>query len=332
MDIKMGKEETLSKLLDLPIEWIELSNNQGMSARFLNYGAILLSLMVPDALGLSENVVMTYDDPKDFIKNPLYLNAVIGPNAGRLSEGQLKICDRVFSLPVDRLGNNLHSGQEGLHQQLWMITGEMVSNEACSVVLKYVHGHLQGGYPGNIVFELAIELNDDNELKVTHRALADRDCHINTTNHTYFNLSGNEKHKIDEHLLFVNADYFYNLDEKNCPIQEKVHVKGSAFDFRQLTPILSAYKSKYSGIDHPFSLDDAIDKGMPQVIYKDPVSGRVLEITTNQSDVVIYTNNISYKNHYGICFEAQKCPNTLNIVDAGIKYVNEIKYAFKIQK
>lgn len=332
MDIKMGKEEKLSKLLNLPIEWIELSNNQGMSAKFLNYGAILQSLMVPDASGLIENVVMTYDDPNDFVKNPLFLNAVIGPNAGRIKEGKLSICERVYSLPVDRMGNNLHSGQEGLHKQLWMVTGEMMSNDSCSVTLKYVHGHLQGGFPGNIVFEVVIELNDANELIVTHRAMADRDCHINTTNHTYFNLSGNEKHKIDEHLLFLNADYFYNLDEKSCPIDEKIHVKGTDYDFRQLTPILSAYKSKHQGIDHPFSLEDPIEKGKPQVIYKDPVSGRTLEITTDQSDVVIYTNNISYKNHYGICFETQKRPNAMNVVDAGIKYVNETKYAFKNQK
>lgn len=328
MRVEINKHEELSVLLEKRVDCISLFNNQGMSMKLLTHGCLMLELNVPDQSGFSENVLMTYDELTKFVDNPIYLNTTIGLNAGRLKGGEVTIDGKVYKSDVNEGVCNLHGGKDGLHQKTWQYAGEVLGSDWCSVSLKYVHEHLSDGFPGNIEIEAVFKLTDDNQLTVQYFARPDRDCHINLTSHYYFNLSGNEKNKIDEHLLFVNTQYYKELDQNGLPLEPKIQTKNSALDFAQFAPIENSYRNKIKGIDHPFSLEDPVDHTKPGIIYRDPVSKRSLSIESNQPSVVIYTNNIAYKNHLGICFEMQQFSNQLNLVEAGIEYVHETIYQF----
>lgn len=328
MRIEIDKFEPLTELLGQPIDKISMINNHGMSVEILTYGCIIYSLNVPDKLGKTENVLVRYDDVSLYVKNPLYLNATIGLNAGRLKNGQLTIGKADYQLEINERISNLHGGSSGLDKRVWVLAYEDVFSDRCEIGLRYSHEHLEDGFPGNMEIKAIFTLYDDNTFKITYTALSDRDCHLNMTNHNYYNLSGNEKKQIDEHSLFINAKYYLKVDENGLPFDPKVPIEHSPFDFGALNPIEQAYMSAIGGIDHPFSLEDKVAFDKPSVIYHDPISERTMALWSNQPSVVVYTNNIDYKRHGGICFEPQQFPNTLNILEAGEKYHNEIVLKF----
>jgi aldose 1-epimerase len=328
MRIEIDKFEPLTELLEQPIDKISLINNLGMSVEILTYGCIMFGLNVPDRLGNSENILVKYDDASQYARNLLYLNATIGLNAGRLEDGQLTIGTTDYQLEINERVSNLHGGSTGLDKRVWVLGYEDVFSDRCEIGLRYSHEHLEDGFPGNIEIKAIFTLYDDNTLKIAYTALSDRDCHLNMTNHNYYNLSGNEKTKIDEHSLFLNAEYYLNVDENGLPIVSKVPIEHSPFDFGKLNPIKQAYQNEIEGIDHPFALEDKLAKDKPSVIYHDPISQRTMSLWSNQPALVVYTNNVEYKRHGGICFEPQQFPNTLALLEAGEKYLNEIILKF----
>ena len=48
------------------------------------------------------------------------------------------------------------------------------------------------GYPGNADITVFYTLTDDNELQLVYEGKADKDTIFNLTNHSYFNLDGQE--------------------------------------------------------------------------------------------------------------------------------------------
>ncbi len=328
MRIEIDKFESLTELLEQPVDKITLINNQGMSVEILTYGCMMLGLYVPDKHGTSENVLVKYDKDSQYVINPLYLNATIGLNAGRLAQGTFTIGANDYNVEINERISNLHGGIKGLDKRNWVLGYEDVFSDRCEIGLKYFHEHLEDGFPGNIDIKTIYTLYDDNTLKIAYTALSDRDCLLNMTNHNYYNLSGNEKTKIDEHSLFINAEYYLKVDENGLPVTPKVPIENSPFDFSKASKIKQAYLSDIEGIDHPFALEDKVAFDKPSIIYHDPISERTMALWSNQPAVVVYTNNIDYKRHGGICFEPQQFPNTLNILEAGEKYLNEIILKF----
>ena len=332
MRVEIENYERLSELLGERIDKVSLHNHQGMSVEILTYGCLMIGLNVPDASGYAENVVMTYSEAKDYLRNPIYMNVTVGPNAGRMKHGAFNIGNASYQTDINDGISNLHGGAKGFHKRIWTLCNEDIYADRCEVTLKLTHEHDEDGFPGNIDVEAKYTLFEDNTLQITFSGMSDRDCHLNMANHNYFNLSGNEKRKIDEHLLFLNAMFYKETDKYGVPVEAKIQLKNSKFDFTQLVPISNAYQAPSKGIDHPFSLEDKLDVLAPDVIYMDPISGRVLEIKTNQPCVVVYTNNLDFKNHGGICFETQMFPNQVNLLEAGIRYFHETTYKFTCKK
>ena len=52
------------------IEAVTLTNANGVTARVMTLGAVLQSLEVPDREGRSEDIVLGYDTPAEYLANP----------------------------------------------------------------------------------------------------------------------------------------------------------------------------------------------------------------------------------------------------------------------
>ena len=73
------------------------------------------------------------------------------------------------------------------------------------------------------------------------------------------------------------------------------------------------------GYDHNYVLNR---EGEPSIVLHDPASGRVLEVSTTQPGVQLYTGNFlggseggggrTYTRHAGICLETQHFPDSPN--------------------
>ena len=330
MRIEVERFDAMSAFIGEPVERIVLHNTNGLSVELMTYGALMLAINAPDKNGVVENVLLSYDHLEDYVSNPMYMGATIGPNAGRIADGKLQIRDDVYSLEINEGISNLHGGRKGFHTKIWTMMGEQVGTDRCSVTLVLDHEHLEDGFPGNITVKAVFTLYDDGRLTVLYTAISDRACHLNMANHNYYNLSGNEKTKISEHLLMLRTKGFYEVDAHNLPIFDLISQECSEFDFGNRALLAKAIGGDHGGIDHPFVLEEDRFSDTPQVVYEDPVSGRRLEITTDQPCAVIYTNNISYKHHMGICFEMQQVPNQVNLIEGGEPYINETTYRFSV--
>ncbi|MDW7661076.1 MAG: aldose epimerase family protein [Bacillota bacterium] len=328
MRVEISKHESFSALLDLEVDCITLDNGQ-MSVQILNYGCTMISINVPDRDGNVGNILLNYDDPKSMLVNPLYLNTVIGPSAGRIENAKLNLEGIVFELEKNNGDANLHGGNTGFHKQLWEIRERSVEMNYCGVSLFHSHKHMTGGFPGNMEIYAHFRLHEDNRLSVSFKATTDQPCHLNMAHHNYFNLTGDCGIKLDDHILFINAMAYRPLQENGIPVSDSESVVGTPFDFRVPKQLSEVFAKPFNGLDHPFDLNIKSDLDQPSVILEDGMSGRKLTINSNQSCVVVYTNNIGYKNHEGICFEMQHYPNVVQMLYPDEEYDHFTEYIFE---
>ena len=66
--------------------------------------------------------------------------------------------------------------------------------------------------PGTVEVKVTYLLDNENNLVIRYSALSDKDTIINLTNHSYFNLAGHNKGKIDTHLLTLNCTQYLESD------------------------------------------------------------------------------------------------------------------------
>ena len=97
-----------------------LTNTNGMQAKVINFGAILVNLLVPDKDGSLADVVLGYDTLEDYYENGDFFGATIGPSANRIAGASFEIDGQTYRLDVNDGGNNLHSHkEEGYHKRVW---------------------------------------------------------------------------------------------------------------------------------------------------------------------------------------------------------------------
>jgi aldose 1-epimerase len=318
----------LSRALGREVESVTLISETGASLSLMNYGGIIEKIMMPDRKGLLENVLMQYEDRLKYCENPYYLNAAVGMSAGRISEGILRLDGHTYMLERNGGKHHLHGGSKGLHHQFWNIDSIEKGINDASIVLTYHHAHLSDGYPGNIDIRFRVTLTEGHEVKLSYEAVTDRMAHINLTHHGYYNLSGRRNADIGEQYLFINASHYHETDDGGIPVPAAQPLAGTPFDFSRLAQIAQSYESPIAGMDHPFCIDRSVREQGPDVLLADDVSGRLMKLSTNQNALVIYTNNGIFKNHLGVCFEAQEMPNTIVSLLPGEIYLHETVLTF----
>lgn len=327
MSVEVVKSPVLSERLGREVHCIKLKNKNDLSVEILTLGGVVVSINTPDRSGHIENILLGYDSIEEYIENPYYLNANIGLTAGRIREGSFIIDDVKYQVPVNHDINCLHGGPNGLHTKVWQIDSFQATCEFDEVVLSIHHCHMEEGFPGNINIWASYRLGNDDTLQISFKGITDRTCTLNLTNHNYYNLSGGSLDEIGQHELFVNAEYFKEIDQHGIPVEELVECAGTDFDFTSLSPIQKALNK---GLDHPFAIEFKVDEGMPDIEYRDSKSGRTMSIVTNQEAVVIYSNNGPFKTHRGICFETQGYPNQIYVLDPDETYLSETTLKFGV--
>lgn len=308
---------------------IKLVNKNQVEVEIIDVGATITKIIVPDCKGNFENVVLAYKDYEDYFANKYSMGSIMGRTSGRIYDAKFTLEGKEYILAQNNNHNNLHGGFEGFKKKLWKI--ELL--EENTVKCSYFSKDGEEGFPGNVEVEVKYTLSDENSLKIEYKANTDKTTLVNLTNHSYFNLSGNAKHSILEHKLQVDSRFVVELDEFSIPTGKLIDVnKEDAFNFNEFKvigkDIDASITELQSGYDHPWILKENRD-----VKYYDPISKRMMSMTTDYPAVVIYTMNyyvgvpLEYGNNrrYGICFEAQNLPigyNQCNL-ESSILYPDE---------
>lgn len=75
------------------------------------------------------------------------------------------------------------------------------------------------GFPGNVLVNLTFELTQLNEFKMDYKVVTTKPTYVNLTNHSYFNLAGDNKGagELYNHIVSINADSITEVDSNAIP-------------------------------------------------------------------------------------------------------------------
>ncbi len=263
-----------------------------LTAKVSDLGALLVSLTTPDRDGVMKDIVLGYDDVPHYMDNPPCFGAVVGPNANRIAGASFVIDGEEYHLPVNERGNNLHSDK--------LFYKRFFNTELGENSVTFTLGLPDGdaGFPGNRIFTITYTLTEE-ELRIEYRGKSDKNTVINLTNHSYFNLAGEDSGDIADQILQMNCSYTTTVREDLIPTGELASVKGTPFDFTSPKPIgrdIDADDAQMrfgGGYDHNFVIDGYTGDGSLRKAAEvcDPGSGRVMEVLTDLPGIQFYTAN-----------------------------------------
>lgn len=293
---QMPQEQAFADTVNgLRTELIVLKNKNGMVVGITNFGARIVSILVPDRNGKTTSVVVGFDSVQNYVhaKAPYY-GAIVGRYANRIANGELTINDQIYSLSKNNNGNTNHGGFIGFHNRVWTVE----SKTERSVTLSYFSKDMEEGFPGNVTVTVTYQLSKKNEISILYNAITDKETVINLTNHAFFNLNGEGSTSITNHILKIEADAFTPTNDKVLPTGEVRSVATTVFDFRQAKVIATDINSSDeqlalgSGYDHNFVLRQKAGEKTPlAATITSPVTGITLKVFTDQPGLQFFSGN-----------------------------------------
>jgi len=337
------------------VEKYTLKNANGVEMDVITYGGRITTLKVPNKDGKMEDVVLGFDDLKDYLrKDDPFFGALVGRYGNRIAKGKFTLNGTEYTLATNDGPNHLHGGNKGFDRVVWKaepITGGNVA----SLKLTYLSKGGEEGYPGNLNVTVVYTLDNNNALEVSYEATTDKPTIVNLTQHSYFNLSGDFTKPILNHELSIDADKYVPVDETLIPTGELADVTGTPFDFRTTKAIGKDIGAdddqlkKGKGYDHCWVLNGQ-DKGVRLVASAyDPDSGRLLDVYSDQPGMQLYTGNFldgtlpmpnggTYAHRTAFCLETEHYPDSPNekdfpsvVLNPGDTYKTKTIFKFSVK-
>ncbi|MDR1789395.1 MAG: galactose mutarotase [Opitutaceae bacterium] len=292
-----------------------LQNNRGEEVCLTNYGARIVSWLVPGRDGSVADIVLGFDTLDAYLASPEpYFGAAIGRFANRIACGRFALDGIEHRLALNDGPNTLHGGPGGFHSRVW----DVLRHDARSVEFALLSPHGDQGFPGNLRVRLQCELADDGALSLVTTAETDRLTVVNFTNHSFFNLNGAGSGDIDGHILAIRAGHYTPVDDHLIPTGEIAPVAGTPFDFRDPAPIAGRLGRNLI-LDGQVAADGL--RHAARVIA--PESGRILDVLTNQPGLQLYCGQLldgaikgkgglTYGRRSALCLEPQHFPDSPN--------------------
>lgn len=300
-----------------------LSAGGRVCVKLTDFGAAVTSILMPDADGHIDDVVLGFDDVSGYEADDCFIGATVGRYANRIAGGNLEIDGTRYSLACNNPPNHLHGGARGFNKYIWQSEG-FDAEGAVGVRFWRQSPHLEEGYPGNLDISLTVTLFADDRIRFEYCATTDRATVVNLTNHSYFNLAGGGN--ILDHEVSIEAESYLPVDAGSIPLASASLVAGTPFDFRapvRVGPRLNAEDAQImqaSGFDHNFILCDNRRELKPAASVSHKPSGRCLSVSTTEPGVQFYSGNFLndvagregriYGPHAALCLEPQLFPGS----------------------
>jgi aldose 1-epimerase len=298
-----------------------LSNAAGNTVEMIDYGAIVVSINVPDKSGKKANVTAGFASIDGYLKRHPYFGATVGRFCNRIAKGKFDIDGKTFTLAINNGPNHLHGGKIGFDMLMWKAT-ELKTDTSVGLRFQLTSPDGDEGYPGNLNVVADYVWDNDNRLTIQFSATTDKPTHVNLTNHAYFNLAGPSSGTVYKHQLMIAADQYLDVDSDMIPTGKLPAVQGSPLDFVKAHAIgdkITELKAT-NGYDHCYVVRGEAGKLRMAATVVDPTSGRTMEVQTTQPGVQLYTGNFlegspgtaGYKTHEAFCLETQHYPDAPN--------------------
>lgn len=288
---------------------------KGIKISLLDYGATIYQLQTPDISNNYEDIVLRYNNLQDYYNNDIYLNTTIGPIAGRIKNGEIFTNNKSYILNKNFLSKHtLHSGELALSFKKFNYEINEDSSTTNIIFSYQANNKLNINYTIRVIYIIS-----DYQVKIKYELNTLNDFYFNITNHAYFNLSGNLKRDIKNHVVQLNTKKRHLLD-KDLITTNKIS-EDPLYDFSKAKPIKEAL-SKLENTDTG-GLDDIYyfpnhNPNTPMAIVYEPISKRQMKVYSSYDHLVFYSHNNTdnkplkhinkHPKHYGLCFECEKSP------------------------
>ena len=348
----LDRERFRSEVNGRPTDLYTLTNAAGMEVCITNFGGRIVSVMVPDRTGTLRDVVLGFDNIADYVRIPSDFGASIGRYANRIGHGRFVLDGDTVRLPVNNYGHCLHGGPDGWQYRVY----EAHQPDPQSLALTLHSPDGDAGFPGAVTAKVVYRLTEDNAIDITYEATADRPTVVNLTNHSYWNLAGENAGSVLGHELRLRASRWLPTDETLIPTGELAGVAGTPMDFRTSKPLGRDIRADFpalrygKGYDNCWAVDDwRADEETTVAELYDPKSGRRLSVRSTQPGVQVYTGNWlagsplsksgrPYADYDGVAIECQGFPDAPNRPDfpsaelrPGEAYRRTIRFRFDVR-
>ena len=348
---EMVKKELIGTHKGKDVFLLTLTNKKGNIIKLTNFGARITWIEVPDRNGNKENVTFGFDTFESMIKGDPYFGSVVGRYANRIAKGKFTLDGVEYSLALNNGPNSLHGGPGGWHSAVWN-TEDGGKSKVPTAVFTLKSPDMEEGYPGNMDINVVYTWTDNNEIVIDYTCTTDKKTVLNITNHAYFNLHGAGKGDILDHQMVIKASRFVPVDSTLIPTGELRPVEGTPFDFTTPHTVGERIGENYEqlllgkGYDHTFVLDNKEE--VDATVYE-PVSGRLMEVITDQPGVQFYTGNFlngrmighggkPYNHRTGLCLETGHYPDSPNhpefpstLLNPGETFKSQTIYRFSVK-
>lgn len=303
-----------------------------LEMKAMNYGGIIQSLEVPDRNGTNQDIVLGFENLQKYQTKSPYFGAIVGRYANRIADGTFTLNGEEYSLPLNDepqgVPCSLHGGENGFDSRVW--GAETVENDgAHGLRLSRRSEDGEEGYPGNLDVTVTYLLTEENELEVEYEATTDTATPINLSQHSYFNLKGEDTGTVLDHRVQLMADQYTPVEEGLKPTGDIEPVEGTPLDFTEEHTIGERIDHDHEqlhlgdGYDHNFVLNHGEGEMGLAARIVEPESGRILEVRTDQPGLQFYSGNgldgtlvgkseKRYERYAGFCLETQHFPDSPN--------------------
>ena len=329
MGIDNFNKKNFTKVIDnKEVSLFSLKNKNGFVCQITNFGARIVTFIVPVENQKGIDVILGYDRIEDYQKDDYYLGVIAGRYANRIANGKFSLDAKEYSLFVNNGPNALHGGQKGFDKVVWSALPFLNEKEEESLELNYLSKDGEEGFPGNLKVKVIYTLTNDNQIKIDYQAVTDTKTVLNLTNHAYFNLKGAGKGTITSHELVLNADHFTPTDAGAIPTGEIRSVVNTPMDFRKSQKISARIDEDYielkqgKGYDHNWVLNKNNNELSWVATVTEESTGIELKVFTTEPGVQFYSGNYlninngkkskSYPSRSGFCLETQHFPDSPN--------------------
>src|SRR5258708_14145479 len=123
-----------------------IKNKNNAEAAITNYGARVVSILVPDKQGVLTDIVCRLLLEKKKMHQPeTYFGAIVGRYGNRIAKGKFKLEGKGYTLGTNNGPKYLHGGKKGFSAVVW---GARKLNDS-TLELSYLSKDGEGGYPAN---------------------------------------------------------------------------------------------------------------------------------------------------------------------------------------
>lgn len=316
-----------------PIEAWTLFGSGGFEIEIITYGATITRIWAPDGSGRLADVVLGFNDLDSYLRGNAYFGAMVGRVAGRITGGRFNLEGKSYEFVRNDPPNHLHGGERGFDKRVWSAIPLEGPGRTPSLRLSYVSPDGEEGYPGEVRVGVTYTVTPSNVLLVETEAASYQPTPLSLTQHSYFNLAGEAAGSIADHQLQIFSDQFVLTDERMTLLGRIGSVMGCDGDFRQprllgdAIPGLSQHHGDLYLVAKNTGSDSVLTP-VPIARLVHPASGRVLEASTTETHMQLYTGSaldgslvgksgVAYARYAGLCLECEGYADGVNCPDIG---------------